>query len=97
MYLKSYNNKKDTVKTSPKKTKLKGIIKLCKQCFMTVVKYGNPEIVNSDQGNRFTCMDWTETLKNISMDGKGRALDNISIESFRRAVKKRLCLPQTCR
>lgn len=52
---------------------------------------GKPEIINSDQGSQFTCFDYTELLKieqiKISMDGKGRALDNIYIERFWRTLK----------
>ena len=43
-----------------------------------------PEIFNTDQGSQFTSRDWTDTLKasgiQISMDGKGRWLDNVFIE-----------------
>ena len=56
-----------------------------------IANYGKPEIVNSDQGSQFTCDDWINTLKKhdikISMDGKGRALDNIYIERLWRSVK----------
>ena len=56
-----------------------------------VAKYGKPEIVNSDQGSQFTCNDWIKYLEQaqikISMDGKGRALDNIYIERFWRTLK----------
>src|ERR1017187_6076647 len=45
---------------------------------------GRPEIMNSDQGCQFTCKEWIELLNKenvkISMDGKGRAIDNIFIE-----------------
>jgi len=57
-----------------------------------IAKYGKPEIVNSDQGSQYTSKLWIEHLKNesikISMDGKGRALDNIYIERFWRTVKQ---------
>jgi len=53
--------------------------------------HGKPEIVNSDQGSQFTCELWVEYLKEedirISMDGKGRAVDNIFIERFFRTLK----------
>ena len=53
--------------------------------------YGKPEIINSDQGSQFTCENWVEYLKGkgikISMDGKGRAIDNIFIERFWRTLK----------
>lgn len=52
---------------------------------------GKPEILNSDQGSQFTCLAYVELLKKegikISMDGKGRALDNIYIERFWRTIK----------
>ena len=53
--------------------------------------YGTPEIFNSDQGAQFTARDFQKILiKNhvkISMDGKGRALDNVVIERFWRTLK----------
>lgn len=53
--------------------------------------HGKPEIINSDQGSQFTCEGWVEYLKEegikISMDGKGRAIDNIFIERFWRTLK----------
>lgn len=54
--------------------------------------HGKPEIINSDQGSQFTCGLWTEYLEGesilISMDGKGRATDNIFIERFWRTIKQ---------
>lgn len=56
-----------------------------------VAEHGKPEIVNSDQGSQFTCKEYVDYLKSesicISMDGKGRALDNIFIERFWRTIK----------
>lgn len=56
-----------------------------------IKKYGKPEIFNSDQGVQYTSKDFTDILKQqqiqISMDGKGRALDNIYIERFWRTIK----------
>ena len=56
-----------------------------------IKEYGKPKIINSDQGSQFTCDDWVEYLKEeeiqISMDGKGRAIDNIFIERFWRTLK----------
>lgn len=53
--------------------------------------HGKPEIINSDQGSQFTCEGWVKFLKEedirISMDGKGRAVDNIFIERFWRTLK----------
>ena len=54
-------------------------------------KYGKPEIFNTDQGSQFTSEDWTAPLKAarvaISMDGKGRWIDNVFIERLWRSVK----------
>lgn len=56
-----------------------------------VITHGKPEIINSDQGSQFTSEVHTELLKKyeiqISMDGKGRAIDNIYIERFWRTIK----------
>ena len=53
--------------------------------------HGKPDIINSDQGSQFTCEDWVTYLKEediqISMDGKGRWIDNIFIERFWKSVK----------
>ena len=53
--------------------------------------YGSPEIFNTDQGSQYTSHEHTETLSSngivISMDGKGRATDNICIERFWRSAK----------
>lgn len=67
--------------------------KHCVNVLKTAVKrYGKPEIVNSDQGSQFTCKEWTDYLQEeeikISMDGKGRATDNIFIERLWRTVKQ---------
>jgi putative transposase len=54
-------------------------------------KYGHPEIFNTDQGVQFTAAAFIETLSvqgvQISMDGKGRFLDNIFIERLWRSLK----------
>ena len=53
--------------------------------------YGTPEIFNTDQGSQYTSEVHTQRLKNkgitISMDGRGRATDNICIERFWRSAK----------
>ena len=53
--------------------------------------YGNPEIINSDQGSQYTSEEWTSTCEDlgitISMDGHGRCKDNIRIERFWRTIK----------
>ena len=63
-------------------------LEVLKQAIST---YGKPEIMNSDQGSQFTCLEYVSLLKEkgikISMDGKGRALDNIYIERFWRTIK----------
>jgi putative transposase len=54
-------------------------------------RYGPPEIFNSDQGVQYTSPKFLQPLKDvgvkISMDGKGRALDNVFIERFWRTLK----------
>lgn len=54
-------------------------------------RYGAPDIFNTDQGSQFTSEMFTGVLKahdiRISMDGKGRALDNIFVERLWRSVK----------
>ena len=56
-----------------------------------IAEHGKPEIINSDQGSQFTCDQWISYLKEqdirISMDGKGRAIDNVFIERFWRTIK----------
>ncbi len=56
-----------------------------------ICKYGKPEIFNTDQGSQYTSKEFTDKLnKNdikISMDGKGRALDNVYIERLWRSLK----------
>ena len=54
--------------------------------------YGNPEIFNTDQGAQYTSEDFTSVLKSheikISMDGKGRWMDNVMIERLWRSLKQ---------
>jgi len=54
-------------------------------------KYGKPKIFNTDQGSPFTSYDFTGVLKDaeitISMDGRGRCMDNIFIERLWRSLK----------
>jgi len=54
-------------------------------------QHGKPEIMNSDQGVQYTSKLYTSLLKDsgvaISMDGKGRAIDNVFIERFWRTIK----------
>ena len=58
----------------------------------TINRYGAPEIINSDQGGQFTSDDYMVYIKSlestkISMDGKGRDIDNVLIERFWRTLK----------
>ena len=54
-------------------------------------RFGRPEIFNTDQGSQFTSADFTGVLKGqdirISMDGKGRCMDNIFVERLWRSLK----------
>jgi putative transposase len=56
-----------------------------------ISRYGKPEIINSDQGSQYTSSAWTNYLEKqeirISMDGKGRATDNVWIERFWKSLK----------
>ena len=56
-----------------------------------LAKYGKPEIFNTDQGSQFTGMDFTGALLEagiqISMDGRGRWMDNVFIERLWRSLK----------
>ena len=54
-------------------------------------RYGTPDIFNTDQGSQYTSFEHTNLLKRnniqISMNGKGRSIDNIAIERFFRTLK----------
>ena len=56
-----------------------------------IKRYGRPENFNTDQGSQFTSEAFTDVLKEygiqISMDGKGRWIDNVFIERLWRSVK----------
>jgi len=56
-----------------------------------MARYGKPEIFNTDQGSQFTSLDFTAKLKDaeikISMDGRGRWIDNRFIERLWRSLK----------
>ena len=58
----------------------------------TIDRFGPPEIMNTDQGSQVTGSAWTTTLAQagvrISMDGRGRFLDNIFIERLWRSLKQ---------
>jgi len=63
----------------------------CIECLEKALSKGKPEIFNTDQGAQFTSSQFTRILKDseikISMDGRGRALDNRIIERFWRSLK----------
>lgn len=63
----------------------------CSTLNRALLKYGKPEIFNSDQGSQFTGNKFIGILEKneikISMDGKGRALDNIYVERLWRSLK----------
>ena len=58
---------------------------------LAIERFGQPEIINSDQGSQFTSGEYVAFLKargiQISMDGKGRAIDNVIVERFFRTIK----------
>ncbi len=57
-----------------------------------IARFGTPEIMNTDQGSQFTGSAWITTLTEagvrISMDGRGRCMDNIFIERLWRSLKQ---------
>jgi len=63
----------------------------CVQALREALRKAHPEIFNTDQGSQFTSGDWIEELTGagirISMDGRGRAFDNIFTERLWRSVK----------
>lgn len=63
----------------------------CIEALQNALLQGKPEIFNTDQGSQFTSKIFTEHLKareiRISMDGKGRAIDNVFVERLWRSVK----------
>ncbi len=63
----------------------------CLEALEEALADGRPEVFNSDQGSQFTASAFTERLEAcgvaVSMDGRGRALDNVFIERLWRSVK----------
>jgi len=63
----------------------------CLDALHQALRYGQPEIFNTDQGAQFTAHAFTDALETagirISMDGRGRAFDNIFVERLWRTVK----------
>ena len=66
-------------------------IDFCLEALKSALRRGQPEIFNSDQGSHFTSEKFTGALKAkqiaISMDGRGRCMDNIWIERLWRSLK----------
>jgi len=66
-------------------------IDFCIRALEKALAIGTPEIFNSDQGSQFTSLAFIESLEKrniqISMDGKGRAMDNVFSERLWRSVK----------
>lgn len=65
---------------------------VCNCVKSAIEQFGKPEIINSDQGSQFTSDEYIGLIKSyktvkISMDGKGRAIDNVYIERFFRTLK----------
>ncbi len=69
----------------------------CLSALEAAFRFGQPEIWNSDQGSQFTSAEFLAPLKKrgvrISMDGRGRALDNVFIERLWRSLKYELIYP----
>ena len=63
----------------------------CLEALTEALSFGCPEIFNSDQGSQFTSREFIRVLEEseiqISMDGRGRALDNVFVERLWRSVK----------
>ena len=67
-------------------------VPFCVEALEKALRQGCPEIFNTDQGSQFTSEAFTARLKKggirISMDGRGRALDNVFVERLWRTVKQ---------
>jgi putative transposase len=63
----------------------------CLEMLDEALRGGKPEVFNTDQGVQFTAQAWTNRLQAagvaVSMDGKGRCLDNVFVERLWRTVK----------
>jgi putative transposase len=64
----------------------------CREVVLAALEKGKPDIFNTDQGAQYTSTEFTKMLKEagilISMDGRGRCLDNVWIERLWRTVKQ---------
>ena len=72
-------------------------VDFCLEAFEKALSKGKPEVFNTDQGSQFTSEAFTGLVErdgvSISMDGKGRYTDNISVERLWRTVKyEEVCL-----
>jgi putative transposase len=69
----------------------------CQEMLEESLGQGQPEVFNTDQGVQFTANVWTSRLEaagvSVSMDGKGRCLDNIFVERLWRSVKYEYAYP----
>ena len=67
----------------------------CIEALKRALRWGRPDIFNSDQGSQFTAEQFTGELEAkdiaISMDGRGRCMDNIFIERLWRCSNTRRC------
>lgn len=65
-----------------------------------IERHGKPEILNSDHGSQYTSPGWINYLEDnqikVSMDGKGRATDNVWIERFWKSLKYNYVYPNPC-
>jgi putative transposase len=66
-------------------------VEFCLEALDEALNRGCPEVFNTDQGAQFTAVSFTDRLKaagaKVSMDGKGRCLDNVFVERLWRTVK----------
>jgi putative transposase len=66
-------------------------VALCVEALEQAIRHGQPEMLHTDQRAQFTRLTFTERLKNggirISMNRRGRALDNVFVERLWRSVK----------
>jgi putative transposase len=65
--------------------------RFCLEALEAALRRAKPQIFNTDQGAQFTCREFTGRLEqaeiHISMDGRGRALDNVFVERLWRSLK----------
>ena len=64
----------------------------CREVLQEALMKGKPDMFNTDQGAQYTCIEFIKILLDaeikISMDGRGRALDNVWVERLWRTVKQ---------